>query len=47
VSAAHVAAADEPASAAKRVLFIDNLRWTMIVLVIAQHAAVTYSNIGH
>src|SRR5579884_3874786 len=43
----HATAAPAPASAASRVLFIDNLRWTMIVLVIAQHAMVTYSNIGH
>jgi peptidoglycan/LPS O-acetylase OafA/YrhL len=30
----------------KRLPFIDNLRWVMIVLVIATHAAVTYSNQG-
>ena len=37
-----------PASAAApaRLLFIDNLRWVMILLVITMHAAVTYSNIG-
>src|SRR5947209_6082480 len=36
-----------PASRAPaRLLFIDNLRWTMIVLVITMHAAVTYSNLG-
>ncbi len=29
-----------------RLLFIDNLRWVMIVLVITMHAAVTYSNMG-
>jgi fucose 4-O-acetylase-like acetyltransferase len=29
-----------------RLLFIDNLRWLMIVLVITMHAAVTYSNMG-
>src|SRR5215475_14279633 len=30
----------------KRLYFIDNLRWTMIMLVISMHAAVTYSNHG-
>lgn len=29
-----------------RLVFIDNLRWVMIVLVITMHAAVTYSNMG-
>jgi surface polysaccharide O-acyltransferase-like enzyme len=29
-----------------RLLFIDNLRWVMIALVVTVHAAVTYSNIG-
>lgn len=29
-----------------RTLFIDNLRWSMIVLVISMHAAVTYSPFG-
>src|SRR5579862_5708643 len=29
-----------------RVEFIDNLRWVMIVLVVAMHAAVTYSHLG-
>jgi glucan biosynthesis protein C len=36
----------EPASAAKRLAFIDNLRWVMIVLVVSMHAAVTYSHLG-
>ncbi len=31
---------------ADRLLFIDNLRWTLIVLVICHHAAVTYSHVG-
>jgi glucan biosynthesis protein C len=29
-----------------RLLFIDNIRWVLIVLVICHHAAVTYSHIG-
>jgi glucans biosynthesis protein C len=29
-----------------RLLFIDNLRWVSIVLVVTMHAAVTYSNFG-
>ena len=29
-----------------RLLFLDNLRWLMIVLVVTIHAAVTYSGIG-
>lgn len=32
---------------APRLLFIDNLRWTMIVLVISMHAADTYSPLGN
>ena len=32
--------------AAPRLLFIDNLRWLMIVLVVTIHAAVTYSGVG-
>ncbi len=35
-----------PTTAPARLVFIDNLRWVMIVLVITMHAAVTYSNIG-
>src|SRR5579864_8200229 len=31
---------------APRLLFIDNLRWTMILLVISMHAADTYSPLG-
>ena len=30
-----------------RLLFIDNLRWTMIMLVISMHAADTYSPLGN
>jgi hypothetical protein len=29
-----------------RLLFIDNVRWTMIILVISMHAADTYSPFG-
>jgi glucan biosynthesis protein C len=29
-----------------RLLFIDNIRWLMIMLVLSMHAAVTYSNQG-
>lgn len=32
--------------AAPRLLFIDNLRWLMIALVVTIHAAVTYSGVG-
>lgn len=35
-----------PTTTPARLLFIDNLRWLMIVLVITMHAAVTYSNMG-
>ena len=43
--------ATEPARAmptppAARVLFVDDIRWTMIVLVLSMHAAVTYSPFG-
>lgn len=31
---------------APRLVFIDNVRWTMIVLVLSMHAAVTYSPLG-
>ena len=29
-----------------RLLYIDNLRWVMIMLVVSMHAAVTYSHVG-
>jgi hypothetical protein len=32
---------------APRMLFIDNLRWSMIILVIGMHAADTYSPMGN
>ena len=34
------------ALASTRLLFIDNLRWVMIMLVVSMHAAVTYSGHG-
>jgi glucans biosynthesis protein C len=34
-------------SSRPRILFIDNLRWTMIILVISMHAADTYSPLGN
>lgn len=34
------------AGGASRLLFIDNIRWTMIVLVLSMHACVTYSPFG-
>ena len=43
----------DPATAVKktpkepgRLLYIDNLRWVMILLVVSMHAAVTYSHLG-
>jgi len=42
-----VAAIDTVRSTASRRLFIDNLRWTMILLVVGMHAAVTYSPFGN
>ena len=38
-----VASVREPAA---RLFFVDNIRWTMIVLVIGMHAADTYSPLG-
>lgn len=35
-----------PAAAGTRLLFIDNIRWALIVLVICHHAAVTYGHVG-
>src|SRR5882762_3783966 len=41
---------DQPATGAaakgNRLLYIDNLRWVMIMLVLSMHAAVTYSHLG-
>ncbi|HEV3326996.1 MAG TPA: acyltransferase family protein [Puia sp.] len=48
-AAGQVIAADKPATArpgAIRLVFIDNLRWVMIMLVLSMHAAVTYSSRG-
>lgn len=38
-------AVDKP-STRPRLDFVDNLRWTVIVLVVSMHAAVTYSHVG-
>jgi peptidoglycan/LPS O-acetylase OafA/YrhL len=35
------------ARSAKRLLFIDNIRWTMIILVLSMHASDTYSPFGN
>jgi hypothetical protein len=41
------AAASPPGRAnTSRLLFVDNVRWVMILLVLSMHAAVTYSPIG-
>src|ERR1700722_7169299 len=32
--------------APSRLLYIDNLRWVIIMLVVSMHAAVTYSHLG-
>ena len=47
-ASAGVNAAEEaaPAVAAGRLLFVDNIRWAMIVLVLSMHAADTYSPFG-
>ena len=37
----------ERAAGTARLLFVDNLRWTMIILVISMHAADTYSPLGN
>lgn len=50
MTAVQRAAATSPergAAAAPRLAFIDNIRWTMIVLVISMHACVTYSAFGN
>ncbi|HLI68006.1 MAG TPA: acyltransferase [Caulobacteraceae bacterium] len=41
--AGEVVAVAKPAS---RILFVDNVRWVMILLVLSMHAAVTYSPFG-
>ncbi|MBN9381692.1 MAG: acyltransferase family protein [Chitinophagaceae bacterium] len=40
------AVTDIPEKGASRLLYIDNLRWVMIMLVLSMHAAVTYSHLG-
>jgi len=36
-----------PARSASRLLFIDNIRWSMIILVLSMHACDTYSPFGN
>src|SRR5215469_2601751 len=43
---APLAAEGRVAAAVPRLVFIDNVRWAMIVLVLGMHAAVTYSPLG-
>ena len=45
----HVSTPGQPSPAllGDRLYFIDNLRWTMILLVISMHAADTYSPLGN
>jgi fucose 4-O-acetylase-like acetyltransferase len=45
--AVRVSAARAPAVPAPRLLFIDNIRWTMILLVLSMHASDTYSPFGN
>ncbi len=50
-SMGHVARAvrdyDEPTPSRVRLPFIDNIRWTMIILVLSMHASDTYSPFGN
>src|SRR5262249_25133756 len=41
------AAAATPARSTTRLLFIDNIRWSMIILVLSMHAFDTYSPFGN
>jgi hypothetical protein len=41
-----LAATLPPTSPGARILFVDNVRWTVILLVISMHAADTYSPLG-
>ncbi len=41
-----MATVTQSAGIAMRLQFIDNIRWSLIVLVIIHHAAVTYSHLG-
>lgn len=45
-AATHAPPTAVAAHAAPRLLFIDNVRWAMILLVLSMHAAVTYSPLG-
>src|SRR6185503_7615037 len=46
ITTAHPAKAAPAREAIHRLLYIDNLRWIMIMLVLSMHAAVTYSHLG-
>src|ERR1700754_4295690 len=41
------AKAESGAPSPKRLLFIDNIRWSMIILVLSMHASDTYSPFGN
>jgi glucans biosynthesis protein C len=43
----NAAAATTPEHSAPRLLFIDNIRWSMIILVLSMHASDTYSPFGN
>jgi len=45
--AAPAAAAASEARGATRLLFIDNIRWSMVILVLSMHACDTYSPFGN
>ena len=45
--AATAGAATPARSSATRLLFIDNIRWSMIILVLSMHASDTYSPFGN
>ena len=45
-TAAPAIPAKKPLLEPRRLFYIDNLRWVMIMLVVSMHAAVTYSHLG-
>lgn len=46
MSSTSMAMAQKEPAGAGRLLFIDNIRWVLMVLVVVVHVAVTYANIG-
>lgn len=46
IATAHPAKTIPAREGIHRLLYIDNLRWVMIMLVLSMHAAVTYSHLG-